>query len=356
MSEKNHKPCKNSNSIDNQQVTNILTIDPIVLGKYIRLTPVHDLSRIARKKDMCFLCSSLYGFHSINQFLDMYKESCVSHQKKLPDGQKHRYGWNMDILLPRREWSDDSLKKFVSEFVKGIIGKEQFIRYIAYKYRTGVKNDVQRVRIWFCDRECYPIPGKSRYKRDYYKNKNTHKFCKSTDPDAELAYRKGEIIRDSEEHMFSATKSRILNIKQEDFQSFRVWLAGYFEDVLKTCGVHVEQKKYRYKRVNIWKAMSRYSKRTAVAQNRAIIYVENEINRIYESRYAARTVAGAMAVAWQPGKKTYLQLSKPGWGRHRKASPLENSMSIRANSWGARGIFPVVTMFCRAMWQTAPIS
>ena len=79
-------------------------------------------------------------------------------------------------------------------------------------------------------------------------------------------------------------------------------------------------------------------------------------SRAQRSSYAARTVSGAMAVAWQPGKKTYRQFSTPGWGLERKASPLENSMSISANSCGARGILSVDTMFRRAVAQTCAIS
>lgn len=250
--------------------------------KFLKVDVVRDLKEIKLiNKKQKTVCSNVSG--NISKYIDELEsyEEKRKNKYKVETEYECRRGIKLTILLPKKSWTTQEIKRLIAKYVKYIVQEEKGLKYVAWE---SIKGEAKYIILWIADRESYYHKKIKTYKNDVYINSKTKSICKATDDNAILKCKKGDFIKDKngneivEINYFKERKSRRF-IYKSSFKTFTELFKSLFLQTLKLFKkiVNFEYGKY-FRRFNIRFAYNRFQRRIIKETNLVIQYIQNELN------------------------------------------------------------------------------
>lgn len=225
---------------------------------------------------------------SVSEYIDVAESYEKSRERNFKGDYEHHYGLIIDILLPKREWTNDELVKFSSRYCKYITGEEKGLNYISWKITRG---QAIYLKIYIASREEYTLTTAKKYKKDFYIHKITNKIVSKNDEMAILKCKKNELYRDDngqlvfEKNEFKYVKSRRFNYKPSEWDQFKDTFREFMIQTLNYMNLlHKSYGKY-FRRYSLKGAFNRYLRRIIERNNKVIQYIQNELNYYLSKTY-----------------------------------------------------------------------
>lgn len=246
-----------------------------------------------------------------NKFIDYAIEYEKRYERDFKNSEyKARYGILLNILLPKKEFDINKIKKIIRMYTRMIIQNETGLKHIAWTYKKGSAN---MLKIYIYDREVSNKKLARRYKRDIYVNKLNNKICSKNDDFAVMIAKKGDLIKDKnneeKKEYIKSTKTRIFIYKNGEFETFRKRFMDCYHQTLIKMQYKIKDG-FIIRRKNLNKAFNRFQRRIIIKVNQLIQYIQNEINKYYD--FSLKNIDSYDAYRYQvlPGEKLETNKSK----------------------------------------------
>ncbi len=242
-----------------------------------------------------------YDKSKLQKYYEIFgKESIKKEYKyvKRPN-YRNRVAYEFKILLPMKNKivnADEKINGYTmkelfdvsKKLVKELIGEEKGLKATSF---LETNKNITYVNIFILDREYHYVNTYATYSNTSYQNKNTLSFCNKNDPDAIIAYKKGDLKKDKNgnlikvERYFKTTKTRRFILWEKNRSAVRNEFAKLIYQCLhfiEKFSINIIKAKYIFKK-NIKYAFNRFAKRNIININRTISLIQNELNLLIDN-------------------------------------------------------------------------
>lgn len=235
---------------------------------------IENLQLKGKELNLRYLTSNMAGCGGLSEFLKKVRQYGLENEWRLKGNTRQRFGWVYDLMLPRGEYQEQTLKRLCLKFWHYVVGKETNLRYAAWTYEIPCEKPVKMIRIWIYDREYFI--HKEKYQKDVWIDADG-KVCGKHIPGAICKCRKGKVIPGRDAVYFKRTKSRLFEYKITGFEEKRRFYKTCWVQALRTVtNTTVIQGRY-FPRLSIRNSYNRWLRRIIIAGNQARQTIQNEI-------------------------------------------------------------------------------